>query len=308
MNFFSIRDLQNLTGIKAHTLRIWEQRHSILSPRRKQGNHRLYDSDDLKQILRVAFLYHKGYKISRIASLSEEELSRLALDLRPEQENYDVFIQQLTEATIDLDTRRFETTLDGLLLQTDFEKAVLEVLFPLLRRIGHLWLAGNVMPAQEHFASAIIIRKMLVAIDQLERPSPTGGRRVALFTPYGEMHEIPLLFMQYMLRKHGVPYIYLGSNLKTEVLRSFCGQAEAQHSAQPVTQLYFHLITNLIGCDLSEYLHRLSELFPRKEIIVSGSRNGIYFSRGIPGNVQLLKGADALMAFVRGAGNGRSTP
>ena len=300
MNFFSIRDVQKLTGIKSHTLRIWEQRHRIQPPRRRQGNHRLYDQGDLKQLLRVAFLYHQGYKISRIARLSEEEICRLALELRPDRENYDVFIHQLTEATIDLDARRFEATIDQLIQTMDFEKAVLEVLFPLLRRIGHLWLAGSVMPAQEHFASAFIIRKMLAVIDGLERPAPGGKRRVALFTPYGEMHEIPLLFMQYMLRKNGVPHIYLGSNLKMEALHSFCGRADARHPRQPVTQLYFHLITNLLPCDLSEYLHRLSQQFPRKEIIVSGSRNDTYFSRGIPGNVRLLKSADALRAFCGG--------
>lgn len=299
MNFFSIRDVQNLTGIKAHTLRIWEQRHSILRPRRKHSNHRLYDSEDLKQILRVAFLYNHGYKISRIASLSEDDISRLALDLRPDKENYEIFINQLTEATIDLATDRFEASLDNLVLQTGFEKAVMEVVFPLLRRIGHLWLAGNVMPAQEHFSSAIIIRKMLTAIDRLDRPTPSGKRRVVLYTPYGELHEIPLLFMQYMLRKNGIPYLYLGSNVKTEELHTICAHYETEHPDRPITQVYFHLITNLIRCDLSDYLHHLSKLFPQKEIIFSGSRNGTYFSRGIPGNVQLLKGAEALVAFSK---------
>jgi len=298
MNFFSIRDVQNLTGIKAHTLRIWEQRHSILNPRRKRSNHRFYDNEDLKHLLRIAFLYHHGYKISRIAGLSEEDISRLALEIRPDRENYDIYINQLIEATIDLDHDRFETILDCLVLQTGFEKVVLEVLFPLLRKIGHLWLAGNVMPAQEHFASAIIIRKMLMATDALSRPAPAPHQRhVLLFTPCGELHELPLLFMQYMLKKNGTPYIYLGTNVKTETLKAVCTQFEKFHPDQPITQVYFYLITNLIKSDLGEYLHRIAGLFPGKEIVFSGSKTGTYISGGIPANVRLLKGTDELMGF-----------
>lgn len=297
MNFFSIRDVQNLTGIKAHTLRIWEQRHSILSPRRKRSNHRFYDNEDLKHLLRIAFLYHHGYKISRIAGLSEDDISRLALELRPDRENFDIFINHLTEATIDLDNDRFESVLEKLVQQIGFEKGVMEVLFPLLRRIGHLWLAGNVMPAQEHFASAIIIRKLLMATDELSRPPFQHQRRVVLYTPYGELHEIPLLFMQYMLKKNGVPYIYLGSNVKTETLTAICGQFEKQHPNQPITQVYFHLITNLIKCDLGEYLHRVAGLFPGKELVFSGSRTGTYIARGIPANVRLLRNTEELLRF-----------
>lgn len=299
MNFFSIRDVQNLTGIKAHTLRIWEQRHSILSPRRKSSNHRQYDNEDLKQLLRVAFLYKHGYKISRIAGLSEEDISRLSLELRPDRDNYDIFVNQLTESTIDLDPDRFERVLDQLFQQNDIEQSILSVLFPLLRQIGHLWLAGSVMPAQEHFASAIIVKKLLLAIDQLERPSPACRRRVVLFTPYGESHEIPLLFMQYLLKKNGVPYLYLGSNVKLDTLAMVCEHFEAENPEQPITQIYFHLMTNLIRMDLSEFLHRLSAMFPQKDIIYAGSRNGTYFSRGIPGNVQLVKGTEALVHFSR---------
>lgn len=299
MTFFSIRDIQNLTGIKTHTLRAWELRHSILQPKRKASNHRQYDSEELKRILRVAFLYDQGYKISRIAGLSEEAISRLALDLRPDRDNYDIFVNQLTEATIDLDARRFEAVLDTLMQRAEVDKAVLEVLFPLLRRIGHLWLAGSIMPAQEHFASALISKKLLVAIDALDRPAPTVARRIALFTPFGELHEIPLLFMQYMLKRSGVPYLYLGSNVSLETLQDFCIHYEIRHPQQPVTEIYFHLITNLIKMDLGEYLDRLSALFPAKTISFSASRSGTWFSRGIPGNVQLLKGSEALLQFSK---------
>lgn len=297
MNFFSIRDVQNLTGIKAHTLRIWEQRHSILTPRRKKSNHRFYDNEDLKQLLRIAYLYKHGYKISRIAELSEEDISRLTLELRPDRENYGIFINQLTEATIDLDRARFEKTLDRLVEEEGIEQGVLEILFPFLRKIGHLWLAGSVMPAQEHFASALIIKKIIMAIDALGQPPLSGGRRVLLFAPHGEPHEIPLLFMQYRLRKNGIPTVYLGCNVKTADLKTICHHFDTEPDGQPITHLYFNLITHLLKTDLGSYLHQLSTAFPAKEVVFSGTRAGSYIACGIPANVHLLKGTEDLLEF-----------
>ena len=183
MNFFSIRDIENLTGIKAHTLRIWEQRYQLLNPKRRESKHRFYDNDDLKYILRIAYLYNNGYKISQIASFSEEEITKMALELRPNDDNSEIFINQLTEAAIDLDQTRFDKILHTLVLHAGFEKSIIKVLFPLLKRIGLLWLTGNVIPAQEHFASALIVKKMLVAIDGLEKPANNCERKVLLFHP-----------------------------------------------------------------------------------------------------------------------------
>ncbi len=299
MNFFTIRDVQNLTGIKAHTLRVWEQRHNILTPRRKQSNHRFYDNEDLKYILRIAFLYHQGYKISRIASLSEEDICRLTLEARPDEDNYGIFLNQLTEAVIDLDEARFEQIFHKMTENTTFEKVVMEILFPLLKKVGHLWLAGNVMPAQEHFASAIIIRKLLVATDELPRPAANTQRRTIVYTPHEELHEIPLLFMQYMLKKNGTHCIYLGSNVNTDTLETICDQFEVLHPDKPVTQLYFHLITHLIKVDLGEYLRKLSNTFPGKEIVFSGTKTNGYIKGGIPKNVRLLKNGEELLAFSK---------
>ena len=120
MNFFSISDIESLTGIKAHTLRIWEQRYDLLNPKRKESKHRLYDNEDLKYILRIAFLYHNGYKISKIVSLSEEEIKKMALETTPGKENYQVFVNQLTEASIDFDQVRFEKILHNLVLHLGF--------------------------------------------------------------------------------------------------------------------------------------------------------------------------------------------
>jgi MerR family transcriptional regulator, light-induced transcriptional regulator len=290
MNFFSIRDIENLTGIKAHTLRIWEQRYQLFNPKRRESKHRFYDNDDLKYILRIAYLYNNGYKISQIASFSEQEITKMALELRPNDENLEIFINQLTEAAIDLDQTRFDKILHTLVLHAGFEKSIIKVLFPLLKRIGLLWLTGNVIPAQEHFASALIVKKMLVAIDGLEKPANSIDRKVLLFTPVGELHEIPLLFMHYMLKKNGVPQIYLGKNVSMEMLEMVCRQNN-------VSQLYFHVITNLTRCDMKEYVCRLSRLFPDKEIIFSGSQ--VCQCEGAPANVRRLMCNDEMMHFTK---------
>jgi DNA-binding transcriptional MerR regulator len=114
MNLFSIRDIENLTGIKAHTLRIWEQRYNLFCPKRRESNHRFYDCEDLKHLLRIAYLYNQGHKISQIACCSPEEMARLALEIKPDTDNYEIFINQLTEASIDLDQPRFDKILHNL--------------------------------------------------------------------------------------------------------------------------------------------------------------------------------------------------
>jgi MerR family transcriptional regulator, light-induced transcriptional regulator len=290
MNFFSIRDIENLTGIKAHTLRIWEQRYQLFSPKRRESKHRFYDNEDLKYILRIAYLYNNGHKISQIAAFTQEQIMRMALELKPNEDNFEVYINQLTEAAIDLDQVRFDRVLHNLVLHAGFEKSITKVLFPLLQRIGLLWLTGNVIPAQEHFASALIIKKMLVAIDGLEKPSNNCGRKVLLFTPVGELHEIPLLFMHYMLKKNGVPHIYLGKNVSLDMLDLVC----KQHS---VNQLYFHVITNLTRCDMKEYVCRLSRLFPDKEIVFSGALT--CQCEGAPANVRRLMCNEEMLQFTR---------
>lgn len=291
MNFFSIRDIENLSGIKAHTLRIWEQRYNLINPKRKVSRHRFYDNEDLKYILRIAYLYKLGYKISLISSLGEEEIKKLALETKPGDSNHGVYINQLTEASIDFDPVRFEQTLHDLLQQINFEKAVMQVFFPLLNRMGLLWLTGNVIPAQEHFASSMIINKLFKALDDLDPVEwKEGDQRVLLFTPAGEFHEIPILFMQYLIKKNGIPHISIGKNTSLDVLKLICER-------QPITHLYFHLITSLPRCSPQDYLTKLSGLFPDKQIVCAGTR--LADLDKTPPNVHVLKTDAEMYEFCR---------
>ena len=288
MNFFSISDIENLTGIKAHTLRIWEQRYNLLNPKRRESRHRMYDNEDLKYILRIAYLYHSGYKISKIAALPIEDIQKLALETNSGKENYQVFINQLTESSIDFDQPRFEKILHNLILHLGFERTIVQILFPLLNKIGLLWMTDRVSPAQEHFASTLVVKKILTATDGLELQTSGEKRKVLIFSPEGEHHEIPLLFIQYMLKKNGVSYVYAGKNSSIDVLKDFC-------SLHAITQILCHLVTNLLSTDLDTYLNRISLAFADKEIFFSGPQARKVHSP--PQNLRLLRNADEKLAF-----------
>lgn len=294
MNVFTIRDIENLCGIKAHTLRMWEQRYQLHIPKRKAGNHRLYDNDDLKHLLRIAFLYHNGYKISKLARLDEKEIGQLALKIPQPGGANDIFINHLIEASLDFDQELFDRILHNIILHMGFEKAITLVAYPFLQKIGLLWLTGNVIPAQEHFASALITKKLLVAINGLEGPLPARSdeKKILLYTPRGEFHEIPLLYMRYLMKKSGVATIYFGKNAGLEDLRYYC-------SHQHVTHLYFHLVTHLLRCEPDQYVKQLQEYFPDKQIIISGNIGAAAGQSNNP-RVRVLKSLEEMQEFAKG--------
>jgi len=292
MNAFTIRDIENLCGIKAHTLRIWEQRYQLLCPKRKAGNHRIYDNNDLKCLLRIAFLYHHGHKISTIARLNEKEISRLILTLTREGDSTEIFVNQLTEAAIDFDQDMFDRILHNVILHMGFEKTITRVAYPFLEKIGLLWLTGNVIPAQEHFASALITKKIHVAINGLADPPPPKEKSqkvILMYTPKGEFHEIPLLYMRYLIKKNGIFTVYFGKDTDLEELEYYCRQ-------KPVTHLYFHLVTRLLRCEPEDYIKKIARTFPDKHIIISGWLGSSL--RYIPPQVRILKSLEEMQAFA----------
>jgi MerR family transcriptional regulator, light-induced transcriptional regulator len=288
MFHFTIRDVENLSGIKAHTLRMWEQRHGLCLCKRKESLHRYYDNDDLKHILRIAYLYRNGYKISKIAQFSPDEIVQLA-SKKLGNDEYDVLVNQLVEACLEYNEQQFENALHGALKSMGLEKSIEKVVYPFLDKIGLLWMTGHVLPGQEHFCSQIIIKKIIAAINALPSvPVNAGARRFLLFTPQGEYHEMPLLLIQYLLKKKGIKTILMGKNIATDIIKYYCDR-------QPVSHLYFHLITNFTNCQADLYLSKLSKLFADKQIIASGP--AIKDAENIPGNVQILHSLAEVMAF-----------
>jgi len=264
MHVFTIRDIENLTGIKAHTLRIWEQRYNLMVPEREAGQHRTYSNEDLKQLLKISTLYHNGYKISKIVALTKDQVNKLALDTLVIKDPYEVYVSQLVEAAIDFDEARFEQVMNTCILHYGFERSVFRIFFPFLNKIGLLWMTGNIVPAMEHFGSGLIRKKLLVALNGLKQPEPDGKMKVLLFTPEYERHELPLLMMQYILKKNNISCVLFGQHVSLDMLDEYC-------KVNAVTHLYAHIITYLQRYDIGEYVAALSLKFPDKRIVLSGN-------------------------------------
>jgi len=288
MQVFTIRDIENLTGIKAHTIRIWEQRYQLMAGARTSGTHRTYTNEELKHLLKISTLYHHGYKISKIARLGPAEIDKLILETLVIKDPYLIYMNQLVEASIDFDEARFENIVQTCILHYSFEKTMFSVIFPFMNKIGLLWSTGHVVPAMEHFSSALIMKKLLVALNGLDRVEG-NGTVVLLFTPEDERHEIPVLMMQYILKKKGVATVMMGQHTSLDELSTYC-------SVRPVTHLYCHIITYLLGVDPEEYVAELSRRFYDKQIVLSGSIVQSLQRKFV--NVMVLKDETEMIGFA----------
>ncbi len=212
MGKYSIKELEQLSGIKAHTIRIWEKRHKIIVPSRTPTNIRTYSDDDLKKIINVSLLNNYGIKISKIAKMSAADMNERILQIAELKNDAAIHIDQLIVAMMDMEEEGFEKILGNLILRYGFERTVTEIVYPFLERIGILWQTQNITPAHEHFISNLIRQKIIVAIDSLPIP-PKTSKKVMLFLPEHEMHELGLLFYHYLTRKAGLRTYYLGQSV-----------------------------------------------------------------------------------------------
>ena len=288
MNEFSIRDIENLSGIKAHTWRIWEQRYSIGIAQRRESNHRFFDNDNLKRILRIAYLYHSGVKISKIAAMKSEELKAMALSRLP-KESGKFYINELTEASIDLDEEKFEQTFNEALKKMGVEETVLKVINPFQEKLGVLWLTDHLIPSQEHFTSNIIRLKLTIAIENLPAVKTMVKKQIVLFAPQGELHDVTLHFIHYLLKKNNNKVIYFGCNTALESIKIYEGKNTFNY-------LFFHLVTCLTNTLPEEYVRKISTLFPDKQIIMSGVP--VEQITKAPENVRLLKSMEEIVDFT----------
>jgi MerR family transcriptional regulator, light-induced transcriptional regulator len=288
MHHFSIRDIENLTGIKAHTLRIWEQRYGICKSKRKVSLHRYYDNEDLKQILRIAYLYHKGYRVSNIARLTEEEIRFQTIDGIPENE-YENMILHFLEASMEFDEVKFEVLLQNCIHSLGLEQAILQVIYPFMNRIGLLWLTDHVIPAQEHFSTYLILNKVFYETSLIPFQLKFPNRHFLIFSPEGEMHELPLILAHYVCRKRGISSGLLGKNVFLETVQYYCKHRE-------VTHIFVHMTTNLSNMDNAKYLQEISAAFPEKRILAAGKAFQCE-EAGILPNITLLKSFDQFCNF-----------
>jgi DNA-binding transcriptional MerR regulator len=287
MQSFTIRDIENLTGIKAHTLRIWEQRYGFLKPKRKESLHRIYDNEDLKNILRITFLYQSGWKVSRIAALTPEQVIEEINRTRHTGGNYSYQVTRLIESAIDFNELGFVTVINEVTEGISFEKCMTEVCYPYLQKLGLLWSTNNIIPAQEHFSSYIIQNRVISETEKVS--SNTSPPSIVLTAPQGEFHELPLLFINYLLRKRGWSTLYMGTNGTGEEIRQVAALPSVQY-------IYLHLSTNFTGMFIDDYLEELCRSFADKKLIASGE--GIRSVQRAFTNLTLLLSDGEIYKFI----------
>jgi DNA-binding transcriptional MerR regulator len=218
MRLYQITELEQLTGIKAHTIRIWEKRYNLIEPDRTSTNYRRYNDDQVKKLLNVSTLLSSGYKISKIAALSEKDLHEKIIEMKvgtTEDIICKGFINDLVSSIISFDEVGFEKIYSAVINRLGLFDAMLQVFYPLLNKIGLLWITSDFSPAQEHFASCLIKRKIMAATDGLTNTKNKRKKFLLLLIP-GELHEISLLFANYIIRSRGFETIYLGQDVPYE--------------------------------------------------------------------------------------------
>lgn len=287
MAHYSIKDLERLSGIKAHTLRMWEKRYGLMEPSRTRTNIRSYSDSDLKKILNVSILNRHGIKISRIAAMDEQEIAEKIIIISRDSSDYDSMIENLVIAMVEMDEGKFEKLLSRTIMQVGFEEAILKVVYPFLDKVGILWQTGAINPAQEHFISHLVRQKIIVAIDSVIPVANPDPKHFLLFLPEGELHELGLLFYNYLLQKRGHKVTYLGQWVPLKEM------AEAV-SVLNIDYLLTSIIAVHSGQELEEYIERLSATFSKTTIFISGLQTTKLIGK-LPGNIIRLESVHDLL-------------
>lgn len=260
---YSINDLEQLTGIKAHTLRIWEKRYGIVHPERTCTNIRFYTDCHLKHLLNVSILNKHGFKISEISRLGDTEIAERVLNITMNPGDYETQIESLVVSMIELDEIKFEKILSTAVLNIGFENTIVEVIYPFFKKVGVLWQLGSIVPAQEHFISNLIRQKLIVGIDGIPLSTDKNQKTFILYLHQREMHEIGLLIYYYLIKKRNHRVIYLGQSVPFEDLKKV---AEIQSPFAMVSCF----TSALEGNQLQDYFSKLKEYFPNVRHFVSG--------------------------------------
>ena len=259
---FTIKELETLSGIKSHTIRIWEQRYRFLKPERTATNIRTYSNEELKTLLTVALLNKYGYKISRIDAMAPEQRQKEVLHLPTGQAYDEALVNSLIGTMIDMDIRGFEALLNRQVADRGINDTITSIVFHFLQKIGILWQTGRINPAHEHLVSNIIRQKLVAAIEEL--PLATNEQPLfLLLLPEDEHHELGLLYVFYLLRSKGLPVLYLGASVPLK---------DAQYVIQlkAPAYIYLHLTTSPSKAALKKYLQGLCEA-EHCTVLISGN-------------------------------------
>lgn len=217
---FSIKDLENLSGIKAHTIRVWEKRYNILQPMRTDTNIRLYDLASLQKLLNITLLHDYGYKISKIATYPQDKIPYLVREIISNKTAKSHAISEFKMAMINFDQELFFNTYNWLIAEKSFKEIFLQVFIPLMNELGLLWQSDTITPAHEHFISYLIKQKLLINTEKLQVLKQTKKDKVfVLSLPMNEIHELGLMYLNYEILLLGYKTIYLGESMPISNLK-----------------------------------------------------------------------------------------
>lgn len=289
MNDFTIRDLENLSGIKAHTIRMWEQRYNFLKPRRTDTNIRYYSNEELKTLLNISLLNKYGYKLCHIDQMQPDEICKTILLLQNEEAVQDRVVNDLVKGMVDLDIDLFESTLTNYVNQYGLENSVQEIIFPFLEKIGILWLTGHIMPAQEHFVSNIIRQKIIVAIEAVV-PEKKIDKTVLLFLPEGEHHELGLLFLHFLLKKAGARVVYLGANVPLSDIKSIVCSIRPQIA-------FIHLTSGCPNYNFEKLIQSIPSCLDNLHTVISGNLTQ-RCEKLLPSTISFVKSFQDMKEFI----------
>jgi len=297
---YSISDLEQLSGIQAHTIRMWEQRYHALSPLRSEGNTRYYTDQQLVRLLNIASISQQGLKISQICSLSEAAIGEL-IDTEikatiSSNQQAEFYITQLLKSGIAYDERSFDELLSKCIKTYGLKSTYIDVLYPLLVRLGLMWRKDSICAAQEHFLTNIIRQKIAVAINELSYPKE-GAATWLLFLPQEEEHEIGILFAHYLLRQYGQKVIYLGSRVPVKSVE----QAIAANDVQHILLFMVNVKQRIYA---QSYIDSLSTNHAEIQIHLAGSGK-LLADLQLPGNVNWIKGIEEF-SMLTGSTHGKA--
>ena len=259
---YSIKDLEILSGVKAHTIRIWEKRYKLLSPGRTDTNIRYYSDIDLRRILNVSLLVNNGFKISKVAKMDDEKIKESVIEINKKKSTESDYVDRLILYMLNFDNIGFYNFTNEIIAKMGLEDAVLKVFFALFERIGTFWQVGSIFPAQEHYVTSILRQKLIAETDKIGVENRNGSTML-FFLPDDEMHEMSLLFYSYLAQKYGYNVIYLGQFVPFEDL-------EKVQLHVKIDYVFTAFINAFPKEQLESYLVKLKETFRNQKIFITG--------------------------------------
>ena len=287
---FSIKNLENISGIKAHTIRIWEKRYNLLSPERTQTNIRRYSLDSLRKLLNITLLYNHGFKISKIAGYHESDIPQLVRNVALKSNSEEISINALKLSMVNFDTGLFDLTFKELIQKKDFEFIYMNVFAVLMRELGILWQTNAISPSHEHFITNLIKQKIHVQTEivQFNRDYHPNNPCFVLFLPENEVHELSILFLNQLILSKGFRTIFLGQSVPSESLTTILSFSSN-----------IHFVT---FCTVEPNQNKMDDFilnFKKEILTISNSRLSMFGPRTLsinqdklPANINVFEGLD----------------